>query len=84
MTDAHQGSAAKQFAADRVGKSYEKGLFWLALLSNGVAEPDKFINFEDQIMLNHASFIDGFIPSTHGLIEQKGIGKDLNKPIPGL
>ncbi len=32
-------------------------------------------------MLDHTSFIDGFIPSTHVLIEQKGIGKDLNKPI---
>ena len=86
MTDAQQRSAAKQFAADWAGKGYEKGhsqTFWLALLSKvyGVAEPDKFITFEDQIMLDHTSFIDGFIPSTHVLIEQKGIGKDLNKPI---
>ena len=86
MTDAQQRSAAKQFAADWAGKGYEKGhsqTFWLALLSKvyGVAEPDKFITFEDQIMLDHTSFIDGFIPSTHVLIEQKGIGKDLNKSI---
>ena len=86
MTDAQQRSAAKQFAADWAGKGYEKGhsqTFWLALLSKvyGVAEPDKFITFEDQIMLDHTSFIDGFIPSTHVLIEQKGSGKDLNKPI---
>lgn len=86
MTDTQQRSAAKQFAADWAGKGYEKGhsqTFWLALLSKvyGVAEPDKFITFEDQIMLDHTSFIDGFIPSTHVLIEQKGIGKDLNKPI---
>ena len=32
-------------------------------------------------MLDHTSFIDGFIPATHVLIEQKGIGKDLRKPI---
>lgn len=86
MTDAQQRSAAKQFAADWAGKGYEKGhsqTFWLALLSKvyGVAEPDKFITFEDQIMLDHTSFIDGFIPSTHVLIEQKSIGKELKKPI---
>lgn len=86
MTDAQQRAAAKQFAADWAGKGYEKGhsqTFWLALLQKvyGVEEPDKFISFEDQIMLDHTSFIDAFIPSTHVLIEQKGIGKDLNKPI---
>ena len=86
MTDAQRRAAAKQFAADWAGKGYEKGhsqTFWLALLQKvyGVVEPDKFINFEDQIMLDHTSFIDGFIPTTHVLIEQKGIGKDLNKPI---
>ncbi len=86
MTDSQRRAAAKQFAADWSGKGYEKGhsqTFWLALLQKvyGVAEPDKFITFEDQIMLDHTSFIDGFIPSTHVLIEQKGIGKDLNKPI---
>ena len=86
MTDAQRRVAAKQFAADWAGKGYEKGhsqTFWLALLQKvyGVAEPDKFVTFEDQIMLDHTSFIDGFIPSTHVLIEQKGIGKDLNKPI---
>ena len=86
MTDTERRAAAKRFAADWAGKGYEKGhsqTFWLALLQKvyGVAEPDKFITFEDQIMLDHTSFIDGFIPSTHVLIEQKGIGKDLNKPI---
>ena len=86
MTDAGRRAAAKQFAADWAGKGYEKGhsqTFWLSLLQKvyGVAEPDKFITFEDQIMLDHTSFIDGFIPSTHVLIEQKGIGKDLSKPI---
>ena len=32
-------------------------------------------------MLDYTSFIDGFIPSTHVLIEQKSLGKELNKPI---
>lgn len=86
MTDTQRRAAAKQFAADWQGKGYEKGhsqTFWLALLQKvyGVEEPDKFITFEDQIMLDHTSFIDGFIPSTHVLIEQKSLGKELNKPI---
>nr|WP_325258505.1 DNA methyltransferase [uncultured Oscillibacter sp.] len=86
MTDVQQRTAAKQFAADWAGKGYEKGhsqTFWLSLLQKvfGVAEPDTFITFEDQVMLDHTSFIDGFIPSTHVLIEQKSLGKELNKPI---
>lgn len=86
MTDAQRRAAAKQFAADWAGKGYEKGhsqSFWLSLLRDvyGVEHPEQFISFEDQIMLDHTSFIDGFIPSTHVLIEQKGIGKDLRKPI---
>lgn len=87
MTDMEQRTAAKQFAKDWAGKGYEKGesqKFWLALLQRvyGVAEPDKYISFEDQVHLDHTSFIDGFIPKTHVLIEQKGLDKDLMKPIP--
>ncbi len=86
MTDTQQKAAAKQFVKDWVGKGYEKGhsqAFWLALLNRvyGVENPDQFIQFEDQVMLDHTSFIDGFIPATKVLIEQKGIGKDLKKPI---
>lgn len=86
MTDAEQRAAAKQFVKDWSGKGYEKGEsqpFWLALLRNvyGVEQPEKFITFEEQVHLDHTSFIDGFIPMTHVLIEQKGLGKDLNKPI---
>lgn len=86
MTDAEQRAAAKQFVKDWSGKGYEKGEsqpFWLALLRNvyGVEQPEKFIIFEEQVHLDHTSFIDGFIPATHVLIEQKGLGKDLNKAI---
>lgn len=86
MTDAQQKAAAKQFVKDWTGRGYEKGdsqPFWLTLLGQvyGVENPAQFIRFEDQIMLDHTSFIDGYIPSTHVLIEQKGIGKDLKKPI---
>ena len=86
MTDAQQKAAAKQFVKDWTGRGYEKGdsqPFWLTLLRQvyGIENPAQFISFEDQIMLDHTSFIDGHIPSTHVLIEQKGIGKDLKKPI---
>ncbi len=86
MTDAQQKAAARQFAKDWEGKGYEKGHcqpFWLDLLSRvyGVENPAQFIQFEDQVMLDHTSFIDGSIPSTHVLIEQKGLDKDLRKPI---
>lgn len=86
MTDAEKRNAAKEFAAFWKDRGYEKGdsqKFWLSLLSNvfGVDQPEKFIEFEEQVRLDHTSFIDGSIPSTHVLIEQKGLGKDLNKPI---
>jgi hypothetical protein len=86
MRDVEQRAAAKKFAADWKGKGYEKGEsqpFWLMLLRNvyGVEEPEHFITFEEQVHLDNTSFIDGSIPSTHVLIEQKGLAKDLNKPI---
>lgn len=86
MTDAEQRKAARKFAADWKNKGYERGEsqpFWLALLRNvyGVEEPEQFIIFEEQVHLDHTSFIDGSIPATHVLIEQKGFGKDLKKPI---
>ena len=86
MTDAQQRTAAKAFAAHWKGKGYEKGesqSFWLSLLRDvyGVEHPEHFILFEEQVHLDHTSFIDGFIPETKVLIEQKGLGKDLNKPI---
>ncbi|MCH5340453.1 MAG: class I SAM-dependent DNA methyltransferase [Acetatifactor sp.] len=86
MNDLQQREAAKQFATYWKGKGYEKGesqAFWLSLLRDvyGVEHPEEFITFEEQIHLDHTSFIDAAIPSTKVLIEQKGIGKDLKKPI---
>ena len=86
MNDVQQRKAAKDFAARWKGKGYEKGesqLFWTTLLTDvfGVSNVADFIEFEDQVHLDHTSFIDGYIPSTKVLIEQKGLGKDLNKPI---
>lgn len=70
----------------RQDKGYEKGHsqpFWLALLRDvyGVTKPEQQISFEDQVMLDHTSFIDGYIPETHALIEQKGKDRDLRKAI---
>ena len=86
MTDTNQKTAAKKFAADWKGKGYEKGqsqTFWLTLLSDvlGVDDVGNFITFEEQVKLDHASFIDGIIPSTHVLIEQKSLDKNLKAAI---
>lgn len=86
LTQSEQRKAAKEFAEKWKGRGYEKGesaKFWLSLLQDvyGVKHPDEFIRFEDKVMLDNTSFIDGYIPSTHVLIEQKSIEKDLRKPI---
>ena len=86
MTTAQQQQAARNFAAYWKDKGYEKGEsqpFWLSLLRDvyGVEHPEQFIQFEEQVHLDHTSFIDGTIPATHVLIEQKRLGKNLNKPI---
>lgn len=86
MNDLEIRKQAKAFADYWVNKGYEKGEsqpFWLSLLRDvlEVEHPEKYISFEDQVKLDHTSFIDGFIPATHILIEQKGRDKDLRKPI---
>ncbi len=84
MTDMQQRAAAKQFVNDWTGHGDEKQetqRFWMALLNRvyGVAEPDKTIEFEVRVKLDHTSFIDGYIKDTHVLIEQKGADIDLRK-----
>jgi len=86
MTQTEQQKAAKKFSENWKGKGYEKGesqKFWLDLLCNvfGITDFTNFIEFEDQVKLDHTSFIDGYIPSTKVLIEQKSIDKDLKAPI---
>lgn len=86
MDDKEQKRAAKKFVEFWHGKGYEKGQtqsFWLSLLREvfGVAEPEKVISFEDQIVLKNTNFIDAYIPSTRVLIEQKGSHIDLTKKI---
>lgn len=86
MDKKRQSEKAKAFAKYWKDKGYEKGecqSFWLSLLRDvlGVEEPEKLIKFEDKVMLDHTSFIDGIIESTHVLIEQKDSSKNLRKAI---
>ncbi len=73
------------FVANWTGKGYEKGEsqpFWLDLLhALGVESPAQFITFEQQVHIDHTAFIDGFIPATKVLVEQKSISKELSEPI---
>lgn len=84
MTDVQQRAAAKEFAAYWTGRGDEKQetqRFWIDLLRNvyGVAEPEKAIEFEYPVKLDHVSFIDGYIRETRVLIEQKGADIDLRR-----
>jgi len=86
MKTNQQQKAAKEFAARWEGKGYEKGesqIFWIELLEQvfGIQKPSEFLNFEQQVKLDHTAFIDAFIPSTHVMIEQKSIEKDLGEPV---
>ena len=86
MTEADKKKAAKAFAEywkDRGDEKSDSQSFWMALLRDvlGVAEPEKVILFEERVKLDHTSFIDGHIPSTHVLIEQKKKGLNLRSPI---
>lgn len=86
MRDVEQRKAAKEFAAYWQNKGYEKGesqKFWLSLLRDvyGVEHPEQMISFEDQVHLDHTSFIDAMIPKTHVMIEQKALGKNLKAAI---
>lgn len=88
MTDKEQKKAAKEFKERWSGTGYEKGegqKFWIDLLTTVYdVKPNEikdFIDFENQVLLDHVAFIDGYIPSTAVKIEQKNIGKDLRKGI---
>ena len=86
MNDNERKRAAKAFAEywkDRGDEKSDSQSFWLSLARDvlGVKEPEKFILFEERVKLDHTSFIDGHIPSTHVLIEQKKKGLNLRSPI---
>lgn len=84
MTEAQQRQAVRKFIADWAGHGDEKqdtSRFWTGLLRNvfGIEEPEKFIEFELPVKLAHTSFIDGYIPQTRVLIEQKSRGISFKK-----
>ena len=91
MNDTEQRAAAKQFALDwqeHGDEKQETQAFWLALLQKifGVEEPEKTISFERRVEVDDpktgkstTKFIDGYIPQTRVLIEQKGMDIDLRK-----
>ena len=86
MTNAEQRRAAREFAKTWQGRGYERGesqVFWLSLLRDvlGVEKPEELITFEERVRLDHQSYIDGIIPSTHVLIEQKAREKNLKDAI---
>lgn len=85
-TEKQMATAAADFAKRWEGRGYEKGdsqVFWTELLNEvyGVENPSTFIRYEEQVKVDKTNFIDGHIPSTKVLIEQKSIGKDLREPI---
>ena len=87
-TPTSQKAAASQFVEFWTGKGYEKGQtqpFWIDLLRVlGVPDPERgTIEFEDKAHIDAAhGFIDGYIPATHVLVEQKSLGKSLRSGIP--
>ena len=86
MTSIQQQKAAKEFAEFWQGKGYEKGdsqTYWLTLLNQvfGIEHPEQFILFEQQVQLDHTSFVDARIPETKVMIEQKSLGKNLGEGI---
>ena len=86
-TEKQIAASAAEFAERWKGKGSERSdsqSFWIDLLSNvfGIETPtDGFIRFEEHHMVDASNFIDGRIPSTKVLIEQKSLGKDLRKGI---
>lgn len=87
-TDTKQRQAAKAFVKDWLGKGYEKGetaRFWMDLLGRvyGITNPAQFIQFEVPVKTilkeKGSDFIDGYIPTTKVLIEQKGSKVNLSE-----
>lgn len=86
MDVTEQKKQAKEFAKrweNRGDEKQDSQSFWLDLLEHvlGVDNPETFIKFEKRVRLENTSFIDGFIPQTKVMIEQKSSTKDLDKGI---
>lgn len=57
--------------------------FWLDLLEHvyGIENAVDYITFEDDVLIDKTSFMDGYISKTNVLIEQKSKNKNLKKAI---
>ncbi|WP_256262202.1 type IIL restriction-modification enzyme MmeI [Staphylococcus sp. HMSC14C01] len=57
--------------------------FWLDLLEHvyGIENAVDYITFEDNVLIDKTSFMDGYISKTNVLIEQKSKNKSLKKAI---
>ena len=92
MTDSEQRNAARQFAADWLGRGDEKQetqQFWTSLLQRvyGVEMPENHIKFEKPVLVDNmqtgkktTKFIDAYILETRVVIEQKSSNIEFNKP----
>ncbi len=86
MNAKEQKKQAKLFVERWKNKGSERKdsqSFWLDLLQSvyGIENPSSYISFEDKVMLDHTSFIDGYIDETKVLIEQKSKNKSLHSAI---
>ena len=86
-TEKQIAASAAEFAKRWKGRGNERSEsqpFWIDLLTNvfGIDTPsDGFITFEEHHKVDASNYIDGRIPSTRVLIEQKSKNKDLREPI---
>ena len=85
-SEKQMAQAAAAFAErwqDRGDEKSESQSFWTDLLENvfGVEDVTHFIRYEERVKVDKTNFIDGHIPSTRVLIEQKSAAKDLRKGI---
>lgn len=87
MTDTEQREAARQFVNRWMGKGKEDEdgrSYWIDLLSNvlGMDNVIERLNFEKKVIVEgNTKRIDGYIPETHVIIEQKSLGKVLDQKI---
>ena len=85
LTSARQKEAAGEFSRawkERGDEKQDTQSFWSDLLSSvyGIESPARFIQFEKRVKFGGTTkFIDGYIPGTKVLIEQKGAKIDLSK-----
>ena len=87
MTDTERREAARQFVNKWNGKGNEdqdSQKFWIDFLTN-IVDMERVtdrVEFEKRVVVDgHTKKIDVYIPETHTLIEQKSIGKSLDKRI---